>query len=75
MQPLSNVLRFYFDILILSPIPNLGTPIGCVEKWDGDAGTRRRGDSETRGRVDAGTRGRGDLEARGSGTRRHIFEV
>ena len=43
---------------------------GCVEKWDGDAGTgdvgtRGLGDSGTWGRGDLGTWGRGDMEMLG----------
>ena len=64
---------------------------GCVEKWDGEAGTgdvrtRGLGDSGTRGRGDVGTRGHvevgkwglGDLGTRGlgdSGTWRRVFTI
>ena len=41
--------------------------VGCVEKWDGDAGT---GDVGTRGLRDSGTWGRGD-----AGTRGRIFTI
>ena len=38
--------------------------VGCVEKWDGDAGT---GDMGTRGLRDSGTWRRGDAGMRGHG--------
>ena len=55
---------FYFRLLKTFDLGHLSFNRGCVEKWDGDAGT---GDVETRGRGDVGTWGHGDSGTRGLG--------